>query len=193
MHDPFVAEVGPPALSRMTPELAGEVRRNLIVVGGAATAGILLLSFFLAALVDPTMGHESQFVGLLLFLGLGGMAVSFGTALTILAYRLGCWPALLRAKTVERLYGVDRAELSNAAMRRAMRLRGYWLASARGILVGGAVGAVWFLMNWAVRPSRPPNGLIGPAVGLAVFAGGIAARAWVVRRAVEARVGSKGA
>ena len=72
-------------------------------------------------------------------------------------------------------------------VRSRMRSTGYWAHFLMGVTVGAAFGTMWLLAAWAIRRKGFPSGLIGPAAILAIFSGGIASRAWVVRRLVDER------
>jgi hypothetical protein len=176
----------PPALNRLTPDLAAEVRRNLLVWLSVGVAVAAVFSALFALAVDPSLSGVTGAVAVNTFALFLAILASLVSLLLLLAYLFDCWPALLRGRLLRERYGVTAEEMSGSAWRRAMGLGGFWAAAARGAVVGwaflsGAVMAWWGLTGkWSFG---------APSAVLVVLAAQFAARAWFVRQAVaRARV-----
>ncbi len=170
-----------------TPEADAEVRRNLLTAVGIIAGSLLLVLLALAAVINPPGSTEwFRVAPLLLFALILPVLVMAGACLT-LAYPMGCWPGFMRSRRVSELYGIDASGASNRGMRRWMARRAYWAAFAGGAAVGFAFVAPWFFTAWATSRKGFPEGFFFPALLMVVYAGGFAARAWVVRQLVAER------
>ena len=178
------ADVASP-LDRMTPELALEVRRNLIFWLCVSVGCFAAFSCLFALAVDPELSEVTRGVAVRMFGLFLGLLVPCAGLLLALAYLFDCWPAMLRGRLLREHYGVGAADLSGTAWRQSMGSGGFWVAAGRGAIVGwaflsAAVVAWWGLTgNWSFGP---------PSAILLVPATQFAARSWFVRRAV-ARAG----
>ena len=168
----------------LTPEANAEVRRNLLRAIGLMGGALLLFVILLAVAINPPGGTEGyRFASLLLFAFTLPVLVVAGTCLT-LAYPMGCWPGFLRSRTLAALYGIDARDLTNQGMRRWMPSRSYWAAFARGTAVAFVFVGPWFFATWATSRRGFPEGYFFPSLLMLAYAGGLAGKAWVVRRLV---------
>jgi hypothetical protein len=177
-----------PALSRLTSELAVEVRRNLAVWVAVWVAVAAAFSGLFAVAVDPGLSGVTGGVAVRMFLLVLAILVAVVGLLVVLAYLFDCWPALLRDRLLRERYGVAAGELDGPAWRRAMGSGGFWAAAARGAVVGWAFVSAAGLGWWGLT-GRWSLGV--PSGVLVVVAAQFAARAWFVRQAV-ARAGVSG-
>ncbi len=171
----------------ITPEANAEVKRNLLVVLGSLAAFVLLVVGALMLLIAPSAPPVALRVGSLLTFAFSlPMIAIVGTSFT-LAYGLDCWPAFMRGRVLERLYGIKLEEVSNKGMRRWMKSAGFWRAFSKGLLVAMAFVIPWLVAATAMKKGAIPDGLVMPAALVVVFAGGLAAKAWVIERLVVER------
>jgi hypothetical protein len=170
-----------PALDRLTPELAAEVRRNIAVWLTVGIAGAAAFSGLFALAVDPGLSEVTGGVARAMFALFVALLVALAGLLLTLVYLFGCWPAMVRGRFLRQRYGVAAGELDGPAWRRAMGSRGFWAAAAQGAVVGwafvSAVGLAWWGLTgrWSLG---------APSAVFVVVAAQFAAWAWFVRRAV---------
>jgi prepilin signal peptidase PulO-like enzyme (type II secretory pathway) len=177
-----------PALGRLTPDLAGEVRRNLIVWLAVMVAVAAVFSGLFAIAVDPGLSGVAGGVAVVMFGVFLTFLVPLASLLLGLVYLFDCWPTMLRGRLLRERYGVAAGELDGSAWRRAMGSGGFWAAAARGAVVGWAFLSAAVLTWWGLT-GKWSLGL--PSAILVVLAAQFAARAWFVRQAV-ARAGVLG-
>jgi hypothetical protein len=173
------------ALDRLVPELADEVRRNLIFWLVGAPVLMAVICGGLAVVADPGGSGAGARVGLALSVPLLAFAVTLVADLWALAYIYDCWPAFLRRRFLMSRCGIQPSELYGLGWLRHLRFPGFWLAFLRGAIVGWAFVALSVLAASAVWEQSPPR-FVGPALVLVVISGQIAAYAWVVRQVVGA-------
>lgn len=169
------------ALSRLTPDLAAEARRNLIVWLAAWVAGAAAFSGLFAVAVDPDLSGVAGGVAVRMFALFLALLVPSAGLLLALVYLFGCWPAVLRGRFVRDRYGVAADDLSGPAWRRAMGVGGFWAAAGQGAIVGWAFVSATGLAWWGLT-GRWSLGV--PSAVFVVLAAQFAARAWFVRQAV---------
>ncbi len=176
----------PVPLDRLTPATAAEVRRNLFVWIGF----VLALVVATLAVVFVAAGTDSQTAGLLGVVLLGTVAAVGVPTLAVfwvMAYPLGFWPGLLRTRFVAATWGVDPAELTNTALKRRVGQPGYWPAVLPGVVAGAVAAAVIIAGVALVRGRFTVAGVFPPCMFIG-FGGQLAARAWLVRRAVAEKL-----
>ncbi|MGL4422389.1 MAG: hypothetical protein ACRCZF_17095 [Gemmataceae bacterium] len=174
-----------PALSRLTPDLAAEVRRNLTVWLSVGVAGVAVLSGLFALAVDPSLSGVTGGVAVLMFMLFLVLLLPSAGLLLALVYLFDCWPAMLRGRVLRERYGVGAGELDGPAWRRAMGSGVFWAAAGRGAVVGWAFVSAAVLAWWGLTGKWSFG---GPSAILVLLAAQFAARAWFVRQAV-ARAG----
>lgn len=168
-------------LDRLTPDLAAEVRRNLLVClgTGLAVAALLGLAFGLA--VDPSFSGVTGGVGALVFAAFVAIALPLAGLVVTLAYLFDCWPAALRRRFLRERFGVAAEDVAPPARRAVVREPAYWAAVARGAVVGWAFASGTLLAAFALTGKWSS----GVPSAMPVFAGGLlAGEAWFVRRVV---------
>ena len=177
-----------PTLDRLTPDLAAEVRRNLILWLAVGVAGMAAFSVLFALAVDPGLSGVTGGVAMHMFALFLALLVPLVGLLLALVYLFGCWPAVLRGRFLRDRYGVAAEELSGPAWRRALGAAGFWAAAGRGAIVGWAFVSAAGLAWWGLTGKWS---LGGPSAVFVLLAAQFAARAWFVRRAA-ARVTAPG-
>lgn len=131
-----------PPLDRLTPAVAAEVRRTLLLGAAIPAAAVLGMGVLLVAFIPGSTG-----LGLVAFLTIVlGLMYAGGV---LACYLAGGWVGLLRTSFVARTWGIDPERLSNAAMRGQARTRGHWLAALKGLAVGAALLGAAGLAYWA--------------------------------------------
>jgi hypothetical protein len=138
------------SLDRLVPELADEVRRNLIMWLVAAPVFIAVICGGLAIVADPAGSGAGARVGLALSVPLLAFAVTLVADLWALAYLYDCWPAFLRRRFLLSRCGIQPSELSGLGWLRHMRSSRFWLAFLRGAIVGWAFVALGVLTASAI-------------------------------------------
>ncbi len=174
------------ALSRLTPEFAAEVRRNLGVWLAATVAFVAVVSAIFGILADPTLSGVTGGAAVLVFAIFAALFVPCAGTLLALAYLFDCWPAFLRGRFLQERFGMTAESVSNLARRKEIGAGGYWAALARGAIVGWAFMSAMILVWWGATDKV---GFIVPSICIALSGGGqVAAQAWVVRRVVARQV-----
>ena len=183
-----------PALERLNPEIAAEVRRNLGVWLAATVAFMAVVSALFGIVADPTLSGVTGGAAVLVFAIFAALFVPCAGMLLALAYLFDCWPAFLRGRFLQERFGLPAESVSNLARRKEMGSGGYWAALARGAIVGWAFMSAMILVWWRVTGTM---GFIVPSIVIALSVGQVSAQAWVVRRVVARQVppaaGSQGA
>lgn len=175
-----------PALDKLTPELAAEVRRNITVWLTVGIAGIAVLSILFALAVGVSEGGVAASM-FLLFLGL--LVPMVGLLLT-LVYLFGCWPSMLRTRFLYEHYRVAAEDLAGTAWRRSMGYGGFWTAAGRGAFIGLVFVSIVVLAWWGLTGKwsfSAPSGI------LVILAAQFSARAWFVRQAIAQTAAAKSA
>ena len=175
----------PDPLDRLTPDMAAEVWRNLLVWSAVGVGCVAALFGFMAVVADPSLGSFARgFAAVLFAIFLVAVVLVAGMVL-VLVYLFECWPALIGRRTLRERFGVPAEALSAQARRRRAGDRGLWAAFGRGVVVGLAFAEAGLL---ATRALSGRWLFLGPAAILVVMAGNLAAQAWMVRRAVSEQV-----
>jgi hypothetical protein len=170
-----------PALSRLTPDLAAEVRRNIFVVVLIGVAIMAAFSVLFALAVDPSLSEVTGGVAGAMFAVFLSFLVPTVGMFLVLVYLFDCWPAVLRNRVLRERYGVGADALSNPAWRQVLGMGAFWAAAARGAIVGWAFVSATSMTLWGLTGKLA---LSSASAVLIVFAAQIAARSWLVRQAV---------
>ena len=144
-------------------EAKAEVRRNLLRAFGLLAAILLLAVVLLAALINPPGSTQGYRLGAILLGAFLVPVAAMAGALWTLAYPLENWPAFLRARKLEELYGISAERVSNKAIRDWMKRPAYWAAFAKGAAVAACFIGPWFFGTWAMM-GKVPEGYIVPAL-----------------------------
>jgi hypothetical protein len=170
-----------PVLDKLTPELAAEVRRSLILTGLIALAASAAFSILFGLAVDPEPSNVTGGVAVVMFLLFTGMLVPILGIVVALAYLFECWPILIRRSFLHEHYGVPIEKLRMDARRQEMRSAGYWMAAGRGAVVGWGFVSAAIMIWWAFTGKWSFS---GPSLVLVVLAAQFSAQAWAVRAIV---------
>lgn len=165
----------------LTERANAEVRRNLLRAFGLLTGVLLLVVVLLSLIINPPGSTQGYRLGAILLGAFVVPVAAMAGALWTLAYPLRAWPAFLRARKLEEFYGVPADRVSNQAIRAWTKRPEYWAAFAKGAVVAACFTGPWFFGTWAVW-RKVPEGYIVPALYMTLLPGGMAAKAWVIRR-----------
>src|SRR5262249_14932951 len=103
-----------PPLSRLTPDLAAEVRRNLIIWLSVGVTGAAVASGLFALAVDPGLSEVTGSVAVNIFVVFLTFLVPLAGLLLGLVSLFDCWPAMIRGRFLRERYGVAAGELDAA-------------------------------------------------------------------------------
>jgi len=170
-----------PGLDKLTPELAAEVRRSLILAALIALAAAAGFSILFGLAVDPEPSSVTGGVAVIIFMIFMGMLVPTLGLLVALAYLFECWPILIRRNILREHFGVPVEKLTMDARRQEMRSAGYWMAAGRGAVVGWGFVSAAIMIWWAFTGKWSFS---GPSLVLVVLAAQFSAQAWAVRAIV---------
>jgi hypothetical protein len=170
------------ALSRLTPDLAIEVRRNLTVWMSVVLACFAIISGVLAVAVDPGLSEATGSIAGIMFGASLFRLLPFAGLLLAMVYLFDCWPAMLRGRFLRERCGVKPKELDNAAWWRAMCTGEFWVAAGRGAIVGWAFLSAAGLAEWGITGKSSFSGLSLMLIGLAMQ---ISTRSSFVRQKVS--------
>lgn len=170
------------SLSRLTPELAIVVRRNLTIWMTVVLAGLAVLCGGLAVAADPGLSEATSSIAGIMFWASLVSLLPFAGLLLAMVYLFDCWPAMLRGRFLRERYGVAPEELSSAAGRKAMLGGEFWAAAGRGAIVGWAFLSAAGLAEWGMTGKLSLSGLSLMLIGLAMH---ISTRSSFVRQKVS--------
>ena len=167
-------------LTRWTPEVAAEVKRNQIlwlVVTVAAVVGFCLV---FALLVDPNFSGAGGAIGMRMITFMVALLAPCIALILALVHLFDCWPAALRSRFLQERFAVSAQDVAQAR-RGAIDSSGYWLAVLRGVIVSWAFVSLGMLTWWLFSGKW---GLGFPSAMIVIVAAQISGQAWTIRKLV---------